>query len=33
LFNPSLPNAQQAVEKARKAMGLAAGVPRKKIRM
>ena len=30
LFNPSLHNAQQAVEKALKAMGLAAGVPLKK---
>jgi HEPN domain-containing protein len=30
LFNPSLQNAQQAVEKALKAMGLACGVPLKK---
>jgi HEPN domain-containing protein len=30
LFNPSLQNAQQAAEKALKAMGLAAGVPLKK---
>jgi len=30
LFNPSLQNAQQAVEKALKAMGLARGLPLKK---
>jgi len=30
LFNPSLQNAQQAVEKALKAMGLAGGMPLKK---
>lgn len=30
LFNPSLQNAQQAVEKALKAMGLACGMPLKK---
>jgi len=30
LFNPSLQNAQQAVEKALKAMGLACGIPLKK---
>ena len=30
LFNPSLQNAQQAVEKALKAMGLASGMPLKK---
>ena len=31
LFNPSLQNAQQAVEKALKAMGLARGMPLKRI--